>query len=191
MADVIVLVAKDDPDQAPKLYACPKCGQCHSPKIYACREERAHEAARQAATDCYNCREHNTCEGCGEQCPKGWVRCDSCQRALVFEKAEKVPASGVEHCFGYDGEFYQSIEDAEDAGEPWVFASTFHPFRLDPDSILENCLDDHHEEVSSDDLNGVAELVAAIKAFNEKQNSGSYFEDRKRIVVLAGSGASA
>lgn len=185
MSDVMILVAKGDPEQKPRLYACPKCGSCHSPKIYACREEQAHEAAYQAAANCYNCREHNNCSECGIECDKHRIKCDACHKASVFAKAEKIDAAGVEHCFGWDGTFYHEVADAEDADEPWVFASTFTPFRIDPDSVIENVLDDHHEDASTHDLNGVDDLVAAIKAFNEAQTSGSYFEDRTRIAMIS------
>lgn len=190
MSDVIVLVAKGDPDQKPRLYACPKCGQCSSPRIYACREEQAHEEAYQAAANCYNCREHNTCSDCGIQCEKHFTKCDDCRKNSAFEKAEKISASSLKTCFGYDGVFYREIEEAEDAGEPWVFASTFHPFRIDPDSVIENVLDDHHEDASTHDLNGVNELMAAIEAFNSAQTSGSYFEDRTKTATLSSRSAS-
>lgn len=184
MSNVLILVAKGDAEQKPRLYACPKCGSCHSPNIYACSYDRAHEAAYQAAATCYNCREHNICSECGVQTSKHRTKCDECHKANVFSKAEKIDVSGLEHCFGWDGTFYHDVEEAEAAGEPWVFASTFTPFRVDPDNVIENILDDHHEDASTDDLNGVRELAASIVAFNDAQTGGSYFEDRTRIALL-------
>ena len=116
--EVMILVAKGDPEQKPRLYACPKCGQYNSPKIYACREEQAHEAAYQAAANCYNCREHNNCSECGIECDRHRIKCDACHKASVFAKAEKIDAAGVEHCFGWDGTFYHDVSEAEDAGAP-------------------------------------------------------------------------
>lgn len=185
MSDVMILVAKGDPEQKPRLYACPKCGQCHSPKIYACREDMAHEAAFQAAANCYTCREHNTCSDCGGECSKHMIKCADCHQKAVIAKAEKIDPAAIDRCFGWGGTFYHEVEEAKDAGEPWVFASTFVPFRIDPDNVIENVLDDHHEDASTHDLNGVDDLVAAIKAFNEAQTGGSYYEDRTRIAALA------
>ncbi len=180
----IELVRRDDHTGKALLYACPKCGSVHSPKIYLAKEEVAHQAARDAAENCYSCRERNTCSDCGGECSKHFTKCDKCRKISAFSKAEKVDASTIEHCFGYDGEFYHTIEDAEEAGEPWVFGSTYHPYRIDPDSVIENTIDDHHEDASVDDLDGVKELVAAIRAFNLAQTSGSYYPDKTRIAVL-------
>lgn len=180
----VELVRRDNPTGKTLLYACSKCGALNSPGIYLAKEEVAHQAAREAAESCYSCREHNTCSDCGDQCSKHFTKCDKCRKASAFAKAEKVDAASIGYCFGYDGTFYQSVEGAEEAGEPWVFDSTFTPYRVDPDSVLENALADHHEDASVDDLNGVKDLVAAINTFNEAQNSGSYFEDRSRIAIL-------
>jgi len=179
-----VLIFQDDPEQQPRLYACDKCGSVQSPAIYLARDEVRHQTAREAAENCYNCREHNTCSDCGEQCSKHFTKCDKCRRTSAFDRAEKVDAATVEHCFGYNGGFYQEVEEAVDAGEPWVFDATFTPFRIDPDNIIDNILDDHHEDASVDDLKGVDALLAAIGAFNKAQTSGSYFPDNKRIAVL-------
>lgn len=182
--DAIELVRRDDPAGKALLYACPKCGALNSPGIYLAREEVAHQTAREAAENCYSCREHNTCTDCGEQCSKHYTKCDKCRKTSAFAKAEKIDVATVDHCFGYGGDFYCEVEEAEKAGEPWVFASTFTPYQIDPNSVLENVLDNHHEDASVDDLNGVRALVDAIQAFNEAQTSGTYFEDRKRIAVL-------
>ena len=113
----IVLARVDDLEKKPLLYACGKCGQIHSPRIYACNDTLAHEAARRAAEDCYTCRTHNTCQHCGAQCEKGWLACDKCRRSSRFEKAKEVPLDGVEECFGFDGgEFYRSPQDAAEDG---------------------------------------------------------------------------
>ena len=49
--DIIVLVRDDDPERKPMLYACPKCGSVHSPKIYLAREDVQHATAREAAAN--------------------------------------------------------------------------------------------------------------------------------------------
>jgi hypothetical protein len=184
MSDPIVLVAKGDPEAKPRLFACAKCGSVHSPSIYACREGLALATAEEAARNCYNCREHNTCSDCGEQCPKSWTKCDPCRLKSAFERGQKVDASTIDECFGYGGDFYHDTDEAREAGEEWVYASTFRPFHLDPDNTLENILDDHFEDASESDLTGVVELRAAIAKFNAAQTSGTYDEDRTRIAVL-------
>lgn len=186
MAEPIVLVKLGDATQKPQLFACSKCGHVYSHRIYACKEELAIETARKAAEDCYNCRTHNTCQHCGEQCSKGWTACDKCRRKKRFEQATQVPLDGVEHCFGFDsGDFYQSPEDAADDGEDWVFLSTFRPFVCDGERVEEGILDDHHDDASVDDLIGRDKLWAAIEEFNKAQTSGSYDQDMRRIAKVS------
>jgi hypothetical protein len=79
--DVIVLVRDGDLDRKPMLYACPKCGSVHSPKIYLAPEDVQHATAREAAANCYNCRTHDTCRHCGCETPKGWLACRECRDA--------------------------------------------------------------------------------------------------------------
>lgn len=183
---VIVLVSADDSDKKPMLYACPKCGRAHSPKIYLARDDIAHAAAREAAANCYECREHNVCNGCGKECSKGWLKCEACRRAQAIEKADAVPVDQIEQCFGLDsGNYFYDPTDAAEAGEEYVFASKFRAYALDIDRVEEMILDEHHEDASVSDLVGYDELIAAIESFNAKQTSGSYDEDRSRIAALA------
>ena len=191
MNEIMILIAKGDASEKPRLYACAKCGTVHSPKIYVCREEEAHEAARRAAEECYNCRTHNNCQECGKETPKGWLKCSECREASKLAKATVIDAAELDYCFGADGEFYQSTEEAAEAGEPYVYASTFTPFRVSFDNIVENILDDHHEDASTHDLVGLKQLEAAVAAFNAAQTSGSYFEDGSRVARLAPEGGEA
>lgn len=186
MAEPIVLVKLGDPSQKPQLFACSKCGHVYSHRIYACKEALAIETARKAAEDCYNCKTHNQCRHCGAECPKHWLACDACRRKERFEKATKVPLDGVDYCFGFDsGDFYSSPEDAADAGEDWVYLTTFRPFEVDGERVDEMILDDHHEDASIDDLKGRDELWAAFDKFNKAQTSGSYDQDNTRIASVA------
>lgn len=191
MSEIMILVAKGDASEKPRLYACSKCGTVNSPKIYACREEEAHEAARRAAEECYNCRTHNNCQECGKETPKGWLKCSECREAAKLAKATVIDAASLDFCFGAGGEFYHSPDDAAEAGEPYVYASTFTPFRVSFDNIVENILDDHHEHASQHDLVGLKELESAVAKFNAAQNSGSYFEDGSRVAHLAPEGVAA
>lgn len=183
---VIVLVAAKDADKRPLLYACPKCGAVHSPAIYLASSDVQHSTAREAARECYSCRTHNNCADCGAETHKSRIKCDDCHKKAVLAKATEVQPSEIDHCFGWSEAFYSSVEDAQDAGEPFVFASTFRPFHISEDQVFDWIIEDHYEDASVDDLHHVAELSAAIKAFNEAQTGGTYDEDRTRYAMLAG-----
>jgi len=181
-AAVIVLVRADDPTKKPMLYACGKCGQIQSPRIYACKDDVAHETARRAAEDCYNCKTHNNCQHCGKECEKHWLACDDCRRKKRFEDSKEVPLSSIDdECFGFDsGNFYHTPEDAAADGEDWVYASTFRRFSIDGERLEESILDDHHEDASTADFVGWDAFWNSIETFNKAQTSGSYDEDRSR-----------
>lgn len=191
MIDIIVLIKKGDASEKPMLYGCAKCGTVHSPKIYACREEEAHEAARRAAEECYTCRTHNNCQECGKETGKGWLKCSECREAAKLAKATVVDAATIEYCFGANGEYYQSTEEAAEDGNAYVYASDFTPYRIDFDNLIESTLDDHHEDASENDLIGVGFLKATIEAFNKAQKHGSYFEDATRVAYLKAGGDAA
>lgn len=180
--DPIILVALGDLEQKPRLYACGKCGSVHSPTIYLATKERAHEVAMEAARDCYNCKTHNICSECGEQCPKGWTACDACRFQKRLAAATEVPDNGGPYC-AFDGDTYFSeMEEAIDAGLEWVSPCDVTYPRIDAYSVLENLLDDMHEDASVDDLDATDAFEAACKAFNEAQKTQSWFGDSKRKI---------
>lgn len=181
-AQPIVLVRADDPEKKPLLYACGKCGNLTSPRIFACKDEEAHATAKQFAQDCYHCKTRSICQSCGDQCGKNWTACEKCIRKKKFEAATQVTLDGVEECFGFDGgDFYRSPEDAADDGEDWVYLATFRHFSIDLERLEESILDDHHEDASASDLKGWDKLWKTIEKFNKAQTSGSFDEDRSRI----------
>jgi hypothetical protein len=181
----IVLVRADDPEKKPLLYACPKCGFAHSPNIYACRDELAHQTAREAAENCYSCREHNDCKYCGEQCPKNWLACEPCRLAKKLEAAQEVPDDGGPYC-AFDGDtYYTELEDARDDGCEWVSPCHVTYPKIDGDSVLDVLMDDMHEDASVDDLDAVEPFLAAVTAFNEAQKCQSWFGDDKRKINVA------
>lgn len=177
----IVLIRADDPEMKPQLYACPKCGSVNSPRIYACRDDLAHETARRAAEECYNCKEYNLC-ACGEKCPKHWTSCEACRLAKRLEDAVEVPDNGGPY-FGFDSDrMYHELEEAADDGHEWVWPSNVMYPKIDPDSVLENLYDEMFEDAGVDDLVGVDAFYEAVKAFNEAQTTRTYWADMKRRI---------
>lgn len=177
-----VLIFEDDPERKPRLYACPTCGSVHSPAIYLAREEVQHATAREAARDCYTCKTHNTCSYCGKDCDKGYTACHDCRYARKLEAAVEVADDGGPYCQFDSDTYYTSMEEAQDAGLAWVSPCTVTYPRIDPDSILESLLDEMHEDASVDDMDGVDEFYAAVKAFNDAQKCQSWFGDDKRKI---------
>jgi len=182
--DAIVLVRADDPDKKPLLYACGKCGQVHSPRVYACSDDRAHEAARKAAEDCYNCKEHNVC-ACGAKCPKYWTACEDCREQKLLDAAVEVADDGGPY-FKFGGDtYYQDLEYARDDGCEWVSPCTITYPKIDADDVLDSLLSDMHEDASVDDLNGVGAFYAAVEAFNKAQTQQTWWGDSKRKINVA------
>ncbi|MEO7469922.1 MAG: hypothetical protein ABIV36_23190, partial [Sphingobium limneticum] len=177
------LVALGDPEQKPLLYACATCGAAHSPSIYLATKERQHEAAREAAADCYTCKTHNICKYCGEQCHKGSLACRTCSIAHQIESAAEIPDDGGPY-FGLegDGPMYHDLEEARDDGHDWVMPATEAYPRIDADDIFENLTGDMFEDASMDDLKGTTEFAAAVKAFNDAQTTVTYWGDPKRKI---------
>src|SRR5690606_21805443 len=90
----------------------------------------------------------------------------------------------IENCFNADGEYFYDTWSAIEDGASYVYGSTFHPFRINFDNLVENILDDHHEDASTHDLKDLAALKDAVEAFNAAQTSGSYFEDASKVAYL-------
>lgn len=177
-----ILVFADDAEQKPRLYACPMCGLAHSPKTFLAREAEQHRAAREAAEDCYNCKTHSNCQYCGVECGKGWTACEACRLQRKLEAAVEVPDDGGPYCEVGGDTYYSGMDEVQDAGLEWVSSCIISYPRIDADSVLENLLDDMHEDASTDDMDGVPAFYAAVKAFNEAQTHQSWFGDDKRKI---------
>lgn len=181
-AEPIILISKDDSEQKPLLYACGKCGAVHSPSIYLAKPEVQHATAMEAARDCYNCRTHNHCKYCGEECHKGTLACHDCFINARIEQAVEVADDGGPY-FGFgDDQIYHDMDEARDAGHEWVRPCTVTYPRIDPDTIFENLTEEMFEDAGEDDLVGTVELAAAIKRFNEAQTTPTYWADEKRKI---------
>ncbi len=173
----IVLVAMDDPEQKPKLFACRTCGMAHSVKLVGI------EYARELAANCKTCQpKQYTCDICGCGTRQYWTRCDSCRHKVKLEAAVEVPDDGGPYC-AFDGDtYYTELEDAADDGLKWVSPCHVTYPKIDIDSVLDNLLSDMHEDASIDDLDGVAAFELAVKAFNDAQKCQSWFGDDKRKI---------
>ena len=185
--DVIVLVKADDPKGTPQLYACGKCGSVHSPRIYACRDDLAHEAARKAAENCYACAPNNICV-CGNECSKGRTVCQTCREQNRLDKAIEIPDDGGPYCaFGGD-EYYFDLESAEDDNCEWVSPCKATYPRIDIDNVFDNLLSDMHEDADVSNLFGADDFERAVGAFNKSQTVASYFGDETRKIKVPSRG---
>lgn len=185
----IILIKEDDPERKPQLYACPKCGSVNSPRIYACRDDLAHETAKRAAEDCYNCKTHSVC-ACGAECPKGWTACEGCRAKARFDAAVEVPDDGGPYC-SFDGDtYFRDMDEAADAGLEWVSPCKISYPKIDGGDVLDNLLSDMYEDASVDDLEGVDAFMAAVKAFNDAQTTQTWWGDNKRRIRVPAQGTS-
>lgn len=182
----IVLVDASDPDQKPKLFACPTCGNAYSVRSVGI------QSARDMAVNCKDCRpKQYTCDTCGCETPKYWTRCDSCRYEAKLAAAEEVPDDGGPYC-AFDGDtYFHSLDEAADAGLEWVSPCHITYPKIDADSVLENLLDDMHEDASVDDLDATAAFYKAVDAFNETQKTQSWFGDVKRKIRVPSQGIEA
>lgn len=173
----IVLVAMDDPQQHPKLFACRSCGLAHSVKQVGIQN------ARDLAINCQRCNpKQYKCDMCGCDTPEYWTRCDKCRYEAKLEAATEVPDDGGPYCT-FDGDtYYTELEEAADNGHQWVSPCHITYPKIDADDVLDNLLSDMHEDASVDDLDGVDAFYQAVKAFNEAQTYQSWFGDNKRKI---------
>lgn len=99
--------------------------------------------------------------------------------------AKATRTTGLEACFSLDGErFYNDPQEAAEAGEPAVYGATFVRFAIDPHSLVESILNDHHDDAEEGDLEDLDQLYNAIEQFNKAQTKGTYHMDDKIIQEL-------
>jgi len=179
------LIFADDESRETQLYACSGCGTVFSPRQYQKGGRPDAEAARAAAESCSPCRGYDLCSDCGGRCMVNNLRCDPCQDIMLEASYARRIAAAEETvidspCFSRCGyRFYGDIDSARDAGETVVMGATFRHFVIDEASLVQYILDDHHDDASEYDLNGLSALYEAVSVFNEEQTSGSYDMDEK------------
>ncbi len=173
----IVLVALDDPEHNPKLFACRTCGNAYSVKQVGILN------ARDMAINCTDCNPKTyACDMCGCETPRYWTRCYSCRHEAKLAAATEVVDDGGPYCaFGGDT-YYFDMGEAADAGVDWVSPCTVSYPQINADSVLETLLDDMFEDSSIDDMAGVEAFYAAVKSFNDAQTTPTYFGDDKRKI---------
>lgn len=183
------------------LYACGSCGQCYSPRVYACREDAAHIAAREAAEACCV---PPTCSVCGVEVARPWTMCAKHREQAMLRRATPVPAAEWtdpvhrDDMTGDWGEGYSSsvhyllewwdfehgVEIGPTPAPPaWCWPCKPVDFALDLERILESALDEFHED-AGDDLVAVDALDAFVEAWNKKQSLRTWYPDHTRVVVL-------
>ncbi len=183
------------------LYACGKCGQCYSPRIYACGPAQAHEAARRAAEQCCV---PPTCSVCGVEIEKPWTKCarhrerDALRRAVPILASEWTDpvhrddmggdcgsgySSNVAHLLGWwDAENWVEVGPLPEP-PAWCWPCKPTDFQLDLERILENALEEFHED-AGDSLVDTEELYAFVEAWNKKQTLTTWYPDHTRVVVI-------
>lgn len=152
------------------VYECQICRKVYRDRIFAER-----------------CCESSHCEYCGIPTAPGWTACRSCAELAKASHATHVSLKeymGKMICAGDDK--YMPTEDVEDAIDneeipvPYVWGCDEFPLRLDIESILENELQDHHEDAEFDHE---GELIEFVEAWNAKQTDASYFPNNTVVVL--------
>lgn len=167
-------------------YACGTCG-------IVTRTE--HEAVG-------HCEPYDCSGGCGAKLPKKEYRtkCDACMEAARqagedarYEKARKVPlAEYQQEGLFVEDEWFNDWEDLVDSMDSqgrevpeWAWGCEPLAFALDAERLLENALDEHHEDARDgiDDAE-VKRLQAFLDEWAAAQKITSYQCDTSTVVLL-------
>lgn len=174
------------------------CSECRTVGPTAEYAERCH-----GTLACKTCGEpiessrrsaYNICSECEE---KAWRERQAAKEADRFEKAKKITAAewpGWVYREGCGGEYFREVEDviermqddSEGADPPryvWA-AKDVGVSKVDIDDVVSNILDNGWEDMELSDLNGVAEMEAAIDAFNEANASIEVYLPDYSIAIL-------
>ena len=185
--------------EAIELYKKLEDGSMAATGIFYCSECRVVHATESQAQRCHG----ETLCACGEKiedrygdlCPKcrtkKWKDEGSTREAARFEKATKISEADYKGEMVYlDDRYFSDVEDAIDdylpGQEPeyvWACKDQGVPF-ANTESIYENLLENMWEDADVSDLNGVDELEAAVKAFNEANRSITVFVPDYSTAIL-------
>ena len=178
---------------------------CKPSGVWYCGECKSVHNCEAMATCCCDPR----CQECNEPCGRGWTLCDKCRAKADdvkererFDKAEKVTDYKgwvFLEDYGYNGGFFESVEelldfctDKDETGVShrvpeycWA-CNANHFVKIDSGDITERIADNAYEDWDPDDLAGLPELHAALKAFEDaNKDVVAYFPDYKKAVLLA------
>lgn len=162
--------------------------------LYFCGKCRCVCATQTIAERC--CQNYK-CAKCGKDTgSRRWINCDECRDAeeaakelARFEKAEKLTSWSGCICTS-DDRFYSSIEnylDINDGEEfpEYVWTCKANQFvKVDIDNLLQNIEENGYEDFDSSTLDGLKELEAACKAFEEANAAVLMYEPDYTKAVL-------
>jgi len=166
------------------------CSQC---RIVARTKEEAEFCHGERICECGKKIEsiHSRQSKCSECDGKEWKEKERKREAERFEVATKIKAADYKGEHVYLGDkYYDSVEDAIDeyldGQEPeyvWACKDKQLP-EVDLEDVTCNLLDNMWEDAEVDDLNGIDELEAALKAFNEANKSIQLWEPDYSVAIL-------
>ena len=187
MSEAIELFKKlpDGGYVATGVFYCSECRVVHATEKQA---QRCHGEALCACGEKIEDRYGDLCPKCRM---KEWAAKDAVREAEHFEKATKIAEAEYKGEMVYlDDKYFSEVEDAIDdylpGQEPeYVWACKDQGVPLaNAESIYENLLENMWEDADVSDLNGVDELEAAVKAFNEANRSISVFVPDYSTAIL-------
>lgn len=156
--------ARKGGDGTTEFYACGRCGA-----LYGLWSYGTHQRAREAAEECPQCRDRT------EE-----TRVEDAETSRLARIAKAREVHDLDFCFSEEGDTgYATPDDAREAGERGVFGSTFRPYSIDLDQLIQSILENHHEDASEKELKGLDAIESAVDHFNAIQTGGSYEMDDK------------
>ena len=150
---------------------------CHGERICACGKKIESIHSRQSK--------------CGDCDNLEWREKMHKQEAERFEKSKKITEAEYTGDHVYCGdEYYDSVEDAidqyDERQEPeyvWACQDKKLP-TVDLEDVTCNLIDNMWDDAGTSDLNGIEELEAALKAFNEANESIQLWEPDYSTAIL-------
>jgi hypothetical protein len=190
-----------------RMFACGKCGTLHdhSPigttdgerwddtRQLQWMKDRAERCCQEKCDDCAapldgSQRHQSYCRDCQS---KRWREREAKQEAESFLKATAVSGDDVK--LWWNDRVYDDIDEVieryecDDEEPPaYVWVAEPIPFTVDADHVIENALDDHHEE-AGECISDVArkELQDLLDKWCAEQDVNSYTPSRRHYVLIS------
>ena len=156
------------------------------------------------------CCKPNQC-ACGAETPRGWQRCQGCERKRISDRAQAIFAQADKRYIGdHDSDFvyvddwdeYLDLDQLEDrigesiadhieaGGRPWeweppaVYATRAHQPMLDIDGAIDSALDDAFDGARDQiSTDAEKELAEFAEAWSRKHMPMVYFQNEKLALV--------